>query len=194
MKRSIVFLVGVALFATVSFAEVETYKIDPVHSSVGFKIRHFFSKVPGTFNDFEGTIVINKADVSKSTAEATIKTASIDTKNEKRDKHLKSADFFDVEKYPTITFKSTAWKQIEKDTYNVTGDLTMHGTTKPVTLSVKSLGAGQGAQGKYLGGWEATTILDRTAFGITYNSVVEGTSVLGNEVEISLNIEAIKQK
>jgi len=193
MKRFIICFVGVAMLATVSFAEVETYKIDPVHSSVGFRIRHFFSKVPGTFNDFEGKIAIDSANISKSIAEATIKTASIDTANEKRDEHLKGADFFDAEKHPTITFKSSAWKQVEKGAYDVTGDLTMHGVTKPVTLRVKALGSGP-AMGGVRGGWEATTTLDRTAFGITYNSVVEGTSVLGNEVEITLNIEGVKQK
>src|SRR5436190_10185601 len=103
MKKLIIAaLVGATVWTTASFAGTETYKIDPVHSSVGFKIRHFFSKVPGQFKEFEGTIVMNKEDVAKSVAEATIKTASIDTKNEKRDGHLKSADFFDVEKYPTI--------------------------------------------------------------------------------------------
>jgi polyisoprenoid-binding protein YceI len=175
-------------------ADAQTYKIDPVHSSVSFKIRHFFSKVPGQFKEFEGTIAMDTSDLSKSKAEATIKTASIDTGNTKRDDHLRSADFFDAAKYPTITFKSTTWAQVEKDVYNVAGDLTIHGVTKPVTLKVKFLGAGPDAMGGVRGGWEATTTVDRTAFGVSWNKAVEGGgTILGNDVEITLNVEAVKQ-
>src|ERR1043166_4309754 len=115
MKRLFAPLFAAALlWNAAAFADVQTFKIDPVHSSVQFKIRHFFSKVPGQFKDFEGIITIDSRDTSKSKVEAAIKTTSIDTKNEKRDTHLKSPDFFDVEKYPTIAFKSTAWKESAK--------------------------------------------------------------------------------
>jgi polyisoprenoid-binding protein YceI len=195
MKRFLLSLVGVAVGATVSFAAAETHKIDASHSSVGFKIRHFFANVPGTFNDFEGAIIFDTEDPAKSKAEATIKTASIDTKNADRDKHLRSADFFDAEKHPAITFKSTAWKQLDKENHEVSGDLTIRGVTKPVTLKVKFLGAGPDAWGGHRSGWEAMTKIDRTAFGVSWNKAVEaGGMVLGNEVEITLNIEAIRQK
>lgn len=195
MNRIIVsaFLAVLSIAYTACAQNTETYKIDPVHSSVGFKIRHFFSKVAGRFSEFEGTIAVNNEDLTSSSVEATIQAASIDTNNEKRDNHLRSADFFDTEKYPTITFKSTAWKQVEKDTYDVTGDLTMHGVTKPTTLRVKFLGAGPGAKGQ-TSGWEATTTIDRSAFGIAWNKAAEGGgAILGNDVEIQLYIEAIRQ-
>jgi polyisoprenoid-binding protein YceI len=195
MNRTIVSsIIGVALFATVSQAEqIEVYQIDPAHSAVQFKIRHFFAKVPGGFTDFDGKIILNRTDIAKSKVEATIKTASIDTANEKRDGHLRSADFFDAEKYPTITFKSTAWKEVGKNAYEVTGDFTMHGVTKPVTLAVKDLGSGA-AMGGHRGGWEATTTIDRTVYGVAWNKAVEGGGMtLGNEVEITLNIEGVQE-
>jgi polyisoprenoid-binding protein YceI len=193
-KLFVAALVVTTVCTTASFAAVETYKIDPVHSSVGFKIRHFFSKVPGQFTDFDGTITMDSSDISKSKAEATIKTASVNTKNDKRDGHLKSPDFFDAEKNPTITFKSTSWKEVEKNSYEVTGDLTIHGTTKPATLHVKFLGAGP-AMGGVRGGWEATTTINRMDFGVSWNKAAEGGgTILGEEVEISLNVEGVLQK
>ncbi|MSR65493.1 MAG: polyisoprenoid-binding protein [Verrucomicrobiae bacterium] len=182
------------LWNAAAFAEVQTFQIDPVHSTVQFKIRHFFSKVTGQFGNYEGTIVMDTADIAKSKVDATIKTGSIDTKSEKRDGHLKSPDFFDTEKFSTITFKSTAWKETAKDSYDVTGDLTMHGVTKPVTLHVKALGTGP-AMGGVRGGWEATTTINRTDFGVSWNKAVEGGgTILGEEVEITLNVEGVLEK
>lgn len=178
-----------AIFAQTVTAAVETYKIDPAHSSVGFEVRHFLTKVPGTFGKASGTISVDRENLENSTVEATIEVASIDTREEKRDNHLRSGDFFLAEKFPTITFKSKTWKKTGDDTFDVTGDLTIKDTTKEVVLKTKSLGFAPGARGAQLSGWEATTTLDRRDFGITY-----GQGVVGNEVEVEINVEAALQK
>ena len=191
MKRSLPLCLALAAaaLATPAFAAVETYAIDPVHSSVGFKIRHFFSEVPGLFTKFSGTIVVDREHLENSSVTATIEVPSVDTRAEKRDHHLRSPDFFDAAKFPTITFKSTAWKQAGDGTYDVTGDLTIHGVTKSVVLKTKSLGFGPGMQGAMLSGWEATTTLNRNDFGIA-----TFPKVLGDEVAVNISIEADLQK
>jgi polyisoprenoid-binding protein YceI len=167
-------------------AATETYVIDSVHSSVGFGIRHFFSKVPGSFTKFEGNIVVDQANLENSTVEATIDIGSVSTANEKRDNHLRSPDFFDAAKFPTITFKSRSWKKTADDTYDVTGDLTLKGVTKEVVLKVKSLGFGPGMRpGSKLSGWEASTTLKRADFGVTGYE-----KVLGEDVDVHINVEA----
>ena len=167
-------------------AATETYVIDSVHSSVGFGIRHFFSKVPGSFTKFAGNIVVDQANLENSSVEATIDIGSVSTANEKRDNQLRSPDFFDAAKFPTITFKSRAWKKTGDDTYDVTGDLTLKGVTKEVVLKVKSLGFGPGMQpGSKLSGWEASTTLKRADFGVTGYE-----KVLGEDVDVHINVEA----
>lgn len=174
---------------TSASAAVETYKADPAHSSVGFTVRHFFTKVPGSFTKFEAAVTVDRDNLEHSSISATIQAASIDTQNEKRDQHLNSADFFDTAKFPTLTFKSKSWKKTGDDTYDVTGDLTIKDITKEVVLQVKSLGFGPGMRGAQLSGWEATTKLDRRDFGLTY-----GPGVVGNDVDVSINVEAVLQK
>lgn len=166
-------------------AAVETYNIDPVHSSVAFNIRHFFTPVNGSFTKFSGTIQADRENLANSSVTATIDVASIDTRVTKRDADLRSPRFFDAAKFPTITFKSTRWTKSGDDTYDVTGDLTMHGVTKPVVLKVKSLGFGPGMQGRELSGWHATTTLNRNDFGITTYP-----KMLGDEVPITIDVEA----
>jgi polyisoprenoid-binding protein YceI len=170
------------------FAKTETYTIDPVHSSITFKIRHFFSKVTGNFNAFEGQIVVDQENMEKSQTNASIDVKSINTRNEKRDNHLRSADFFDVEKYPAMTFKSKKWNKTSENEYEVTGDLSLHGVTKEVVLNVKSVGFGEGVKGTYLSGWEASTKIKKSDFGITY-----GGATLGDEVEIAIELEAQRE-
>lgn len=170
-------------------AAVETYVIDPVHSNVQFTIRHFVSKVPGKFTKFSGTIVVDRDNLEKSTAEATIEVGSVDTTNEKRDAHLKTPDFFDAAKFTTITFKSKAWKKTGDDAYDVTGDLMIHGVTKEVVLAVKLLGFGPGAQGAMLSGWEGTVALKRSDFGMTGFQ-----GVLGDDVTVNIGVEADLKK
>jgi polyisoprenoid-binding protein YceI len=140
LKR--LFLLGAcALIAAPAAAPAATRKIDPTHSSVTFSIRHLVSKVPGRFDEFSGTVEYDPAAPTQAKVEATITAASINTKAAKRDEDLRSANFFDVATYPTITFKSTGVEKAEKG-LKVLGDLTMHGVTKPVTLEVEVLGTG----------------------------------------------------
>jgi polyisoprenoid-binding protein YceI len=166
----------------------DVYVIDPVHSGISFKIRHFFTKVPGSFGNFEGTIKVDPENIANSKAMATVTVASVNTNNDDRDEHLRSNDYFGVETHPTATFTSTAWEQIDDKTFKVTGDLTLMGATQPVTLDVELLGFGEGRNGVMLSGWDATTTLDRTDWGMSSNPV------LGDEVDITLNIQARKQE
>jgi polyisoprenoid-binding protein YceI len=183
-----------ALASAPALAAPENFNIDPAHSAVGFSIRHFFSRVPGRFTKFEGKMVLDRADLTKSTVQVTIDTNSIDTDEPKRDAHLKSEDFFDAAKNPKITFQSTAVKQVAPNKLQVIGDLTIRGKTKPVTLDVDVLGFGPG-YGGIRGGFEAKTKINRQDFGVAWNDVVEGGgAVLGDDVEITLNIEALKEK
>lgn len=173
---------------TVARAAVETYAIDPVHSSVGFTIRHFVSKVPGAFSKVTGNITVDRENLEKSSVDATIDVGSISTANEKRDNHLKSPDFFDVANFGTATFKSKSWKKTGDDTYDITGDLTLHGVTKEVVLNATLLGFGPGARGAQLTGWEATTMLKKSDFGVKGPAMLSKT--LGDDVAITIGIEA----
>jgi polyisoprenoid-binding protein YceI len=166
-------------------AAVETYKIDPVHSSVGFTIRHFFTSVPGVFTKFSGVITVDRDRLENSSVTATIEVPSVDTRTEKRDNHLRSPDFFDAVKFPAMTFKSTSWKQTGEGAFDVTGDLTIKDVTKSVVLKVKLLGFGPGMQGAMLSGWEASTTLNRNDFGIT-----TFPKVLGDDVTVVISVEA----
>ncbi len=166
----------------------EVYKIDPVHSGVSFRIRHFFNRVPGSFKNFGGTLYVHRGDMSKNRVTATIEVGSVDTANADRDAHLQNDDFFDAPKYPEITFASTEWKQTGENTFKVTGDLTMLDITRPVTLDVELLGFGQGRGDTYLSGWTATTTIDRRDWGITY-----GRPAVGDTVDIVLDVQAHRQ-
>ena len=177
-------------FSSATHADkVETYVIDASHSSVKFSIRHFVAKTTGNFSDFEGTLTINHDDMTKSSVAATIQIPSVDTDSDKRDAHLQEDDYFDSASFPAITFNSTKWESADSENeFKVTGDLTIRGITKEVVLDVELLGFGEGMRGAYLSGWEATTVLDRTDFGVD-----GGQPAVGNEVEVTINIEAIRQ-
>jgi polyisoprenoid-binding protein YceI len=174
--------------ASVSSAAVETYTIDPVHSSVGFKVRHFVSRVPGSFTQFSGTITVDRDNLENSSVDATIDVGSINTFNDHRDADLKSPSYFDAMKFGSMTFKSTSWKKTGDSTFDVTGMLTIKGTTKEVVLKVTLLGFGPGMRGAQLSGWEATTTLLRTDFGV--NGPAMMGKALGDEVAISISVEA----
>ena len=178
--------------ATAASAAVETYAIDPVHSSVGFSVRHFFTKVPGSFTQFSGMITVDRDNLENSSVAVTIDVGSVSTANEKRDNHLKSPDFFDAAKFGTITFKSTAWKKTGESSYDVTGDLTIHGVTKSVVLKVNSLGFGPGMMGAQLSGWDASVTLNRNDFGVNGPAML-GTA-LGSDVAVSITVEADLKK
>lgn len=169
--------------------EVEVYEIDTAHSSVKFSIRHFVAKTTGNFAEFEGTLQINRADMTKNSVKATIQIPSVNTNNEKRDAHLQEDDYFNAGDQPLMTFQSTKWEATnDEDAFKVTGDLSFKGVTKPVELDVELLGFGEGMQGTYLSGWEATTTIDRTEWGVD-----GGQPAVGSEVDVTINIEAIRQ-
>jgi polyisoprenoid-binding protein YceI len=180
-------LATLALVALPALAQ-DTYKIDPVHSEISFKVRHTLAKVGGRFTKFSGLIQVDAADLTKSSVEVVIEAASINTDNEGRDKHLKSPDFFEVEKFPTLTFKSTAVKEVAKGKLEVTGDFTMHGVTKRITFPITNAGTQTGPRGGTLAGFiDGALTINRSDYGVKY-----GIPMVGDEVAISLNIEAQK--
>ena len=171
-----------------------TFQIDPVHSSVTFKIRHIVSKVEGRFREFSGSVVGDPASRAGVSVDLTIKTASIDTGNDMRDKHLRSADFFDAEKNPEITFKSSKIVSQGGDRYEVMGTFTMHGVSKEIAVPVTFNGIGKDPKGGEHAGFSVATKLNRKDYGITFNQVLDsGGMMLGDEVEISVEIEAVKK-
>ena len=184
----------IALFLSTGLYAADTYQIDTAHTSVAFSIRHMtISTVRGSFQDFSGTLLYDEQNLANSSVDVTIQAASINTDNEKRDTHLKSADFFDVEKYPTLTFKS---KQIKKqdDGFVAVGDLTMHGVTKVVEIPFTFIGKVTDPWGKTRIGFDGETSLNRKDYGLTWGNVMDnGGLVVGEEVKISLSVQAIKE-
>ncbi len=170
-----------------------TWKLDPTHTSVEFSAKHLMiTTVKGTIADIEGTINVDERNPQNSSVEATLKTASIDTRTDQRDQHLRSADFFDVEKFPEIKFRST---RIEgnQESFKLTGDLTIRDVTKPIALDVEFEGRNRDPWGGERIGFSAKGKIDRREFGLTYNQVLEtGGVVVGNDIKINLEVEAIK--
>jgi polyisoprenoid-binding protein YceI len=194
MKTRYAILLAALAAASPSFAK-ETYQIDKSHTTVGFEVRHIFTNVGGRFTDFDGTIHIDRDRPENSSVEFTIRATSIFTNEPKRDEHLRSADFFDVAKYPTITFKSTSVKPEGKDSFLVDGELTMRGVTRRVTLPVKLLGEGKDPWGNEKLGLEAEITLNRRDFGLTWNKALEtGGLLVGEHVKVEIGIEANKAK
>jgi len=182
------------LLPALAAAETAIYKVDANHSSVGFTIRHFVSNVPGRFGDFSGVIKYDKQNPAASSVELTVQAASIDTDNEDRDNHLRSADFFDVQKYPTLTFTSTKVAARDADTLDVTGNLTLHGATREVTIPVEVLGTMKGPRGEKAG-FETSFTLNRKEYGIVWNRVFDaGSTLLGDEVRVNVSVEADRQE
>ncbi len=171
------------------------YKPDPAHSTITFKIRHIFTKVPGKFTEFDGEIYYDPDEVGNSWVNFKIEASSIDTGNKRRDRHLRSKDFFEVKKYPYITFKSTKVKKVDDNRVLVEGELTIKGTTKKVVLPVEILGFAKHpiVKGKIVGAFDTALTIDRQDFGITWNKTLDtGGTLLGNDVEIEIHIEALK--
>ena len=170
------------------------YKIDPAHSVIGFAIRHYeINWVEGRFKDFNGVIRFDEADITKSTVEFTAKVESIDTGVGQRDQHLRTADFFDVAKFPEMSFKSTKVERKGKDSYVLTGDFTLKGVTKQVAIPFTIAGAIKDARGNLRFGIEAQTKINRQDYGITYGKPMEGGGLdIGNEVTIKFHLEALK--
>jgi polyisoprenoid-binding protein YceI len=194
MKKTLIIALF-ALFSSTEIASASTWMLDKAHTNIGFKVKHkMITNVNGSFDRFDGKLEYNPDDVTRSSVQVTIETASINTDNEKRDNHLRSADFFDAEKFPSITFKS---KKIAKtaDGLKISGDLTIHGITREVVLDVTDLnGPVKGMMGESRLGAAAVTKIDRRDFGLTWSRTLEtGGLVVDNIVKIILEVEFVQQ-
>jgi polyisoprenoid-binding protein YceI len=173
-------------------AALAAYQIDAAHSELSFRIRHLLGRVSGTFGEWGGTIAVDSAAPANSKVDVSIKTASIDTKNERRDGHLRSPDFFAADSFPAITFRSTR-VDVRGKALKVYGDLTMHGRTKPVVLTGEYAGAFKDAQGKQRTAFTASTTVNRLDYGLAWNRAVESGSLLGDDVTIDIAVQAVRQ-
>jgi polyisoprenoid-binding protein YceI len=177
-------------------ALASTWEIDPPHSTVEFSVRHMMvTTVKGQFQKVKGTVELDEKDATKSTVEVSIETASIDTREAKRDAHLKSPDFFDAAKFPALIFKSTKIEKAAKSKFKVTGDLTMHGVTKPVVLMVEGPSASiKDPYGRTVRGVMATGKLDRKDWGMSWNKALDaGGMVVSDEVKLEINAELVEK-
>lgn len=180
---------------TISFSQT-VWTIDPVHSNVEFTVSHLvISEVTGRFKEYEGNLTHTKPDFSDGKIEAIIQVKSIDTDNERRDAHLLSPDFFNIENFPTITFKSKSIKKINDAKYEIIGDLTINGITKQVILDTKYKGETKDMYGNTRAAFKATTSINRFDYDVKWNAPLQtGGLVVGKTVDINLNIQLIKQK
>jgi polyisoprenoid-binding protein YceI len=171
-----------------------TYAIDPAHSRIGFVARHaMVTKVRGAFNDFEGKVVLDGDDPARSSAEVTIKAASIDTRNAQRDEHLRSNDFLAMETYPEITFRSTAVRQTGATEFDLTGDLTIKGVTRAITIPFTYEGAATDPFGNVRAGFEGSVAINRKDYGVTWNAALETGGVLGSDtITLEFEVSAVK--
>ena len=172
-----------------------TWTFDPVHSSVEFAVRHLMiTTVKGRFTDVQGTVTLDDADPAASAAEITVQVASIDTGEPQRDAHLKSADFFEAEKFPTLTFRSTAVRNHKKDGFTLLGDLTIHGVTREVALDVTTEGRAKDPWGGQRAGYTATPKIKRSDVGLTWNQLLEtGGFAVSDDVKISLDVQLVQK-
>jgi polyisoprenoid-binding protein YceI len=190
-----IFSVLLLLIATLGNAQTTKWGYDASHAKVGFSVSHFgISETEGKFTKFDGTVLADKPDFSDAKIELTIEVNSINTEDAKRDEHLKGADFFDAAKFPFITFKSKSLKSVGANKYKLTGDLTMHGITKEVTLDVVYKGTQIDPWKNTKAGFKLSGLIDRTQWGLTWNgTLATGGLLVGNEVTLDINIELIKK-
>jgi polyisoprenoid-binding protein YceI len=184
-------------FASVTITTAQTkWNLDKAHSKVGFSVSHMvITDVEGNFKDFDATVTTTGEDFSTAKIDFTAKTASVYTENEKRDNHLRSDDFFNAEKYPTLTFKSKSLKKVSDNKYKLTGDLTMRDVTKEVVLDVKFNGLVKDMSGNTRAGFKITGELNRMDYGLKFNALLgTGDAVVGNTVELDINIQLIQAK
>jgi polyisoprenoid-binding protein YceI len=172
------------------------YTLDLAHTRIGFSARHaMVTKVRGQFNEFTGSVFLDAENPANSKVEITIKAASVDTRNADRDAHLRSNDFFAMEEYPEITFRSTHVEQASENEYYVTGDLTIRGTTKPVTVNFQLTGSAADPWGNFRVGFEGQTTINRKDWGVSFNAAMEAGGVLVSEkVNLEFEVEAVKVK
>ena len=175
---------------------ISTWKIDEAHSSVEFVVKHMMvSRTKGRFTKFDGTIQFDDENLANSSAKVEIDVASIDTHDAKRDEHLRSADFFDIEQYPTMTFVSREIKPLGKDKFQLIGDLTIKGVTEATVINVEPTGKGTSPWGQQVMGFEASTNVNRKDYGLTWNVALEtGGFLVGDDIKINLEVEAIQQQ
>lgn len=193
ITRTALAFATILLIATTAQADVQTYAIDKTHSNVNFKIRHMLSKATGSFPTFSGTIALDPDKRDAVTVSAEIDVASINTAEPKRDAHLRGEDFFDVAKYPTMTFTGGELSEVNADRTKgkLSGTLTLRGVSKPVVLDVEWFGVATDPWGNTKAAFSGTTTIDRKDFGMVYNKALDnGGLLVGNEVEIEINIEA----
>jgi polyisoprenoid-binding protein YceI len=180
--------------AAAAAATTATYNVDPAHSSAAFKIRHLVSKVNGSFKEFSGTITGDLKNPAGAAVTFTIKASSIDTANGQRDKHLNSPDFFDTAKFPEITFKSSKITPKGGEQFDVAGSFTMHGVTREIVIPVTFGGIAKDPWGNERAGFAAQLTLNRKDYGIIWNKVLDaGGTLLGEDVDVTIEIEAVKQ-
>jgi polyisoprenoid-binding protein YceI len=193
-RRSLLSL-AMAVLAAIPAAAADTYTVDKTHSETLFTVKHLMSRVTGRFSDFSGTINVDPGNPAASTVEFTINAASVDTTVPDRDKDLRGPNFFDVERHPTITFKSSKVTPVSKDKFTVDGTLTMHGVSRPVNLAVEFLGFGKDPWGNEKAGFAVETTLNRKDYGLLWNKALDqGGFLLGDEVKVVINLEAAKKK
>ena len=196
MKRYITLMVGLFVLAVPVFTYAVTYEMDPAHSSFQFKIRHLtVSNVSGNFSKFRGVVMIDDRDITQLRVEVTIDAASINTDHAQRDEHLRGPDFFDVAKHPTLTFVSRKVIKADGERLKVTGDLTIHGVTREITVDVEGPTAEvKDPSGKLRRGATATTKINRKDFGLNWNKVLDsGGLVVGDEVNIYVEVELVRK-
>jgi len=194
MRRSATVLCIVALvFGFAAAAHAANWKVDGSHTTVGFSVSHIFTSVHGRFDRFDGTIVFDPEAPESAIVRATVEAASINTNNTKRDKHLRSDDFFDVEKHPTLSFESTGGVTgMKENRGKLAGNLTLHGVTKPVVFDVTFHGQGKDPWGNVRAGFSAILKINRKDYGLNWNEVLEtGGLLVGEEVEIRIDAEGI---
>jgi polyisoprenoid-binding protein YceI len=169
-----------------------TFSIDKAHSEAVFQVRHLITKVRGRFSNFQGTVEFDEDRPELSSVKVSIDAASIDTSEPDRDKHLRSADFFDVDTYPTLTFESTRVRKTGASKFDVTGNLTIHGVTKETTLPVTFVGLAKDPWGKERAGFETEVTINRKDYGLLWNAALEtGGFLVGDDVKINLSIQAV---
>ena len=186
--------IAIALFSVALVQAQTTWNIDPSHSSVRFAVDHMvISEVEGIFSKYEGSVVSAKGDFSDAKINFSVDVNSVNTDNAKRDEHLRGADFFETEKYPKMTFVSTSVQKTGDNKYNLKGKLTLHGVTKEITLSMTYGGTTKDPWGNTKAGLKVTGVINRTDFGLKYNSVLEaGSLMIGEEVTITAKVELVK--
>ncbi len=184
--------IAALLWTLPALAAASTWNLDPAHTNSTFTVRHLvISNVRGEFRKTSGVITLDDQDITRSKVEATIEVASLDTREPQRDAHLRSPDFFDAARYPTLTFKSTKVQKVG-DKLAVTGDLTIRGVTKPVTLDVVASPEIKDPGGKVRRGFSASCKINRKDFGVSWNKLVDAGPIVGDEVAIQIDAEAVK--